>query len=344
MQKLNLTQLLQQAPRDKSVLRAAVHVQLSSVTKEITQGGKPYLSVEIADSGQKQKVKFWNDSQAFRVISAEADMMREAAMELDASFSVSQYGLDANTPSLRTLDAAEEAALFAGDAEFQKLNDANWNFVVSVVQAMKVEPIELVASALLAAHGEEFRRAAAAFGNHHARRGGLLEHTSQMLRCAQALAPLYAEVTPDLLYAGILFHDLGKIVESDYPERGFAAEHVLAGELMGHIAIGAQMIRNFWREIHGEGEKALLMHLTHLILSHHGQLEWGSPVEPKTPEAVLLHQIDMIDSRIEMMRGAYATGADMGNGLVEARRPMRRYVALPWGGVPTLGEDGKVTQ
>ena len=208
---------------------------------------------------------------------------------------------------------------------------------------MTVFPIRAVIDLLFFRHHEAFRRAAAAFGNHHARRGGLLEHTSQMLRCAVALAPLYPEVTPDLLYAGVILHDFGKIVETDYPERGFEAQHRCAGELLGHIAIELQMIQRAWEEMHGMQYQTLLTHLLHLILSHHGQNEWGSPVEPKTPEAVLLHQIDMIDSRIEMLRGMVQAGEEKG-GLVKAKWPMKGYVALPFSALKNEAAEGEVAK
>jgi 3'-5' exoribonuclease len=184
---------------------------------------------------------------------------------------------------------------------------------------MRSSSFEPVVQEILTANETDFRRAAAAFGNHHARRGGLLEHTAQMLRCAVALAPLYPNVHASLLYAGVILHDIGKIRETNYPAQGFVAEHTIPGELLGHIADGVAQVVAAWSKVWGDSGIVMRDHLLHLVLSHHGQNEWGSPVTPKTPEAILLHQIDMIDSRMEMYRQAFDTTPESSD-LAETRR------------------------
>ena len=187
-------------------------------------------------------------------------------------------------------------------------------------------------------YSEKWRRAAAARKNHHARRGGLIDHTAQMWRVARALAPLYPEVDGDLLGAGVLFHDIGKLWETDTGEKGFGSVPSRRGEMIGHISLGIEVANALWRE--GEATEGktwaelkpaseeLRDHLLHLIASHHGTKEFGSPVAPKTPEAFLLHHIDNIDAKMEMLRLSYARGKGEGVGLVEAHRPLEG--PLPW--------------
>jgi 3'-5' exoribonuclease len=141
-----------------------------------------------------------------------------------------------------------------------------------------------------------------------------------MMEAALALCGVYRELNRDLLIAGVLFHDIGKLWETCPPERGFGIEPELRGELLGHLSIGIEVINALWRELPKEGWEAhtppseeVRLHLLHLVAAHHGQLEFGSPVLPKTPEAILLHFIDNIDARLEMFSAAYQS-ASLGEG------------------------------
>lgn len=138
-----------------------------------------------------------------------------------------------------------------------------------------------------------FAAAPAARSMHHAYIGGLLEHTLSMAAIARHLAGHYPHVNADLLLCGTLLHDMGKAFEYAL-EEGFARSD--DGLLVGHIVRGIVVIE---QAAAGLGfPEAELRQLIHLIASHHGTNEWGSPVVPKTLEAVLLHQIDLLDSRI----------------------------------------------
>ncbi len=140
-----------------------------------------------------------------------------------------------------------------------------------------------------------FANAPAARAMHHAYIGGLLEHTLSMAALAEMLTEHYPYVNKDLLMAGILLHDMGKVIEYTTEE---AFEFSEDGRLVGHIIRGIVMVEQAAAEI-GNFSQADLRHLIHLIGSHHGTQEWGSPVVPKTLEAVLLHQIDLLDSRVQ---------------------------------------------
>ena len=139
-----------------------------------------------------------------------------------------------------------------------------------------------------------FADAPAARIMHHAYIGGLLEHTLSMASLANMLSSHYPNVNKDLLLSGTLLHDMGKTVEYSIDGSfGFSED----GRLVGHIVRAVIMIEQAAVEIDFPQEE--LRQLVHLILSHHGTLEWGSPVKPKTIEAVLLHQIDLLDSRVQ---------------------------------------------
>lgn len=139
--------------------------------------------------------------------------------------------------------------------------------------------------------------APAAKGIHHAYRGGLADHILSVMRLAHRMADHYPMVDRDLLVAGALLHDILKVKEI-VPGRGGGFEYSDEGRLVGHLVMTAQKIREKAARISGFPE-SLEHHITHLVLAHHGQLEWGSPKVPMTLEALLVHQIDTIDSRVQ---------------------------------------------
>lgn len=137
---------------------------------------------------------------------------------------------------------------------------------------------------------------------HHAYVGGLLEHTVTMMDIADRLVPFYPGVDRDLLLVGVLLHDAGKTRELTYQRAfGYSDE----GQLVGHIAIGVEMLTETAAkvpELLGEPvPRDIMVRLKHMILSHHGTLEYGSPKVPMTPEAMLLHEIDSMDTRMHMV-------------------------------------------
>lgn len=140
-----------------------------------------------------------------------------------------------------------------------------------------------------------FANAPAARILHHAYVGGLLEHTLSMAAVARYLIQHYPYVNKDLLLSGVLLHDAGKAIEY---ETGTSFNFSDDGRLVGHIVRAITMIEQAAADLGGFPEEDLRQ-LVHLIASHHGTLEWGSPVVPKTLEAILLHQIDLLDSRIQ---------------------------------------------
>ena len=140
----------------------------------------------------------------------------------------------------------------------------------------------------------------AATRNHHEYASGLLYHTTSMLRVAEALSKIYS-VNTSFLYAGIIMHDIGKTLELSGP---ILPKYTMAGKLLGHISIINAEIAKVCEQLGVNGETSVL--LQHMILSHHGQYDFGSPVLPMTKEAELLHFIDNIDSRMNAIDKALA--------------------------------------
>jgi 3'-5' exoribonuclease len=170
---------------------------------------------------------------------------------------------------------------------------------------------------------EKFQRAPAAMSYHHAFLGGLLEHVLSLVQLGDQVCDHYEFLRRDLLLAGLVLHDLGKIEELSF-SRGF--RYSTRGQLLGHISIGLEMVQEKMRQIPGFPAE-LKAQIEHMILSHHGQAEFGSPKEPMFPEALLVHFLDQIDSKLEAMRVQYATDQDR-PGDWTARNPALRKELL----------------
>lgn len=142
---------------------------------------------------------------------------------------------------------------------------------------------------------ERFTKAAAGKRWHHAYQGGLVQHCYEMTRVAEVMCELFPNIDRDLLLAGILIHDVGKLEELRHD---LFVDYTTAGKLVGHLQLGCIMVDQKIQQIEGFPE-SLKLQLFHLILSHHGEHQFGSPVVPKTVEAVVLYLIDNLDAQAD---------------------------------------------
>jgi len=175
--------------------------------------------------------------------------------------------------------------------------DEMWAELGARVAAVSDPHIRHLLESIVARHGDRLRVWPAARVVHHAYRGGLLEHVLQMMTVLDALAGIY-DARKDLLMAGALLHDIGKLEELSY---GVSTDYSVEGNLVGHISIGLGMVRDAIRESPAFPDE-LRVEIEHLILSHHGARELGSPVEPMTVEAFLLARADDLDATIHQVR------------------------------------------
>ena len=154
---------------------------------------------------------------------------------------------------------------------------------------------------LLHRHEDAFKRIPAAKSVHHGFLNGLLMHTGNMMKIADFLAGLYTDtVDRSLLLAGTFAHDLQKETEFVFSELGMVIDYSMKGQLLGHLVMGAEEVAEISKELDIDGAKAVL--LQHMVLSHHGEPEFGAAVKPMCAESELLSYIDMIDSRMEIYR------------------------------------------
>lgn len=191
-----------------------------------------------------------------------------------------------------------------------KLNiDETKEFINNIIDNIQNENYKKIINKLLV---NEFYIHGAAKNNHHNKNGGLLEHTYQMLSSAYNLLSndntnLYKNINRDLLYTGIILHDIGKIEELKSNKYGIIESYSTQGELLGHIIIGIQKITQTCNELNINIFDNDIVLLNHLILSHHGKPEWGSIRYPMTPEAQILYQMDYNSTYMDMFNNVLDT-------------------------------------
>lgn len=180
--------------------------------------------------------------------------------------------------------------------------DEMWAELQDHLRGVKNDHIRVLLNRVIADHGEQLRVWPAAQVIHHAYRGGMLEHITKMAEIGRFVSNAYG-ADWDLVFAGIVLHDIGKLQELAY--EGGAGNYTRDGNLVGHIALGIVMVREAINGISGFPDD-LRAQIEHLIASHHGTREHGSPVEPKTIEAFILASIDELDSKLNQVRRALA--------------------------------------
>ena len=162
------------------------------------------------------------------------------------------------------------------------------------------EDLKKLTRGMLNLAGDRLRWFPAAQRMHHAERSGLLHHTTDMLRLADAMLNIYPWLNRDLLKAGVIIHDLGKIDEMKSDQTGNVTDYTRDGQLLGHLVRGITNLNKVAEETGVTGECLIL--LEHMLLSHHGESEFGSPKPPMFPEAEALHWIDIMDARMNTMK------------------------------------------
>lgn len=169
------------------------------------------------------------------------------------------------------------------------------------IDRMKAPELQAILREMIRMCGDKLMYYPAAQRVHHAERSGLLHHTLSVLRAAESVLPLYPFLDGDLLRAGAIAHDLSKTMEFLSDEAGNVSDYSMEGQLLGHLVHGVTQVKEAARRAHVEGEYVLL--LCHMVISHHGEPEYGSPRPPMFPEAEMLHLLDDMDAKMNEMEG-----------------------------------------
>lgn len=268
---------------------------LRNVFNKTASSGKPFLSATLADASAMVEAKAWDypgplgPADEGKVVKVQGVMQE---FKNAPQIRIDKIRLAAPQDRYDLADLVPTAPMDL---------DAAYRRVESLVDSMEDPAYKAVCLELLRRHGPAFQRFPAAKSVHHGFVGGLLMHTAYMLEIAEFLAGLYRDVVQrDLLLAGTLLHDIAKLEEFTTSQLGLVTEYSTKGQLLGHLVMGAQEVAEVSGELHIPEEKSVL--LQHLLLSHHGQPEFGAAVVPMCAEAELLSYIDIIDSRMEIYR------------------------------------------
>ncbi len=336
MNHLTISALKQQTSAEP--LYATFDVQLERKSERETKTGKPYYEIILVDGTGDMKLKVWDNRPQFEALQTISD---GSLLRLSGEWTQNQYGIDSSKWDIRLLNEDEKADFLAGDPETRARQDKDWADILAMTGSIADPRLREVCELLISKYASKFRRSAAARRNHHARRGGLVEHVAQMMRSAQALCTVYTDLNRDLITAGVLFHDCGKMWENNYPEVGFSQPYNIHGEMLGHIPLGIETLNKLWRDMMAKqadnstwqeltpSSEDVHIHLLHLIASHHGTHEWGSPTLPRTPEAMTLHYVDNLDAKYEMMRMGYANSPELAEGIQERQFPLPSNLVKP---------------
>jgi 3'-5' exoribonuclease len=288
--------------------------------RKTARNGNAYLDLEFQDSTGTIKAKLWDCDSTD--LSFEADDVVRVA----ASVELYQGNLQL---SLRKIAKSRDADIDLADYLPHGTQDPGKLFE-GLLKRIKQMPQGPLQALLLRIFNDpdiarKYKQAPAAMSYHHAFIGGLIEHVSSLVGLGDRVCDHYPVLNRDLILAGLLLHDLGKIEELNFT-RGFSYSR--RGNLIGHISMGVEMVRDKVREI-PDFPPDLWDRLQHIILSHHGKLEFGSPKEPMFMEALAVNYLDDLDSKLQAMREQYEADKDRPGDFTARNRPLGRELLKP---------------
>ncbi|MCD8906043.1 3'-5' exoribonuclease YhaM [Staphylococcus chromogenes] len=264
-------------------------------TQGVTAQGKDYMTLHLQDKSGEIEAKVWTvtkeDMATLKpelIIHVKGDVINYRGRK---QMKVNQFRVATEADGLKTQDFIDGAPMSVDEIKSQMQS-----FIFEIENAS----LQRITRHLLQKYDEAFFTFPAASSHHHNFVSGLSYHVLTMLQIAKGLCEIYPNLNKSLLYSGIILHDVGKVRELSGP---IATSYTLEGNLLGHISIASEEVAEAARELGIQGEEVLL--LRHLILSHHGKLEYGSPKLPHVKEAEILHFIDNIDARMNMFDKAF---------------------------------------
>ncbi|UCH95409.1 MAG: HD domain-containing protein [Candidatus Aminicenantes bacterium] len=280
------------------------YFKVFGISKRARKDGSPFLSLEVMDKTGKMPAKIWDNAERYFNILREGEIYKINGYvnEYMNQKEVKVDGLRAISPSDKDVDKndfVEEAAFDTGKLFREMIDTLKSNISSSYL----LQLVDLFSRE----YEEKFKSHYGAQKVHHAYIGGLLQHTRSMMRLAIFCADHYS-LDKELLLMGVLFHDVGKMFEFSVAP---TVETTFEGGLLGHLIIGNNMFLELKNKIPGFPEE-LSVKVQHLIISHHGEKEFGSPEVPKIPEAFVLHILDLLDSKLKIFEETVSSSETKG--------------------------------
>ncbi|MBP0726887.1 3'-5' exoribonuclease YhaM [Bacillus sp. RG28] len=265
---------------------------VKSVTKGVASNQKSFLTITLQDQSGEIDAKIWD------VTAEQEEIYKEGAVvKVEGELHDYRGRLQLKLKQIRIVTENDEVNFDDFFARAPLSKEELFESITKYINNMKNEKIRKLTDFLVSKHQKEYLEYPAATKNHHEFVSGLAYHVHCMLRLGESIANLYPSINKDVLYAGIILHDLGKVTELSGP---VSTKYTVEGNLLGHISLIAIEIGNAAIELGIEGEEEVTV-LQHLVLSHHGKYEYGSPKLPLIKEAEILHYIDNIDAKMNML-------------------------------------------
>lgn len=270
---------------------------IKSLDKKTTTKGDAYLDITLADSEGEINAKLWRYTPEQHGDYAVNELVKIRGI-------ISEYnGADQlKIEKIRHVVAEDnvnpadfvKTAAYSGEQMYTEL--------LNIALSFKDEELKKIVTEILKDNKSAWLYWPAAFKLHHAVRSGLLLHTLTIVRLAEAVCNIYTFVDRELLISGAILHDIAKIAEYNVAETGIATGYTNEGNLLGHLTMGAITIADYAKRLNISDKTAML--LEHMLISHHGEPEFGAAVRPMFIEAELLSELDLMDSRVYEMREA----------------------------------------
>ena len=266
-------------------------VLLKTVEKKTSAKGGFYLDATIADKSGEMNAKLWDYSEAVHGV-YEAGNLVKLRGTVSEYRGVNQFRID----RIR-LVLPEDGVDINDFVPSTGFNEADmWNELYNIADAFADADLKAIVTTILKDKKEQMLYWPAAFKMHHAVKGGLLCHTLSIVRHAEAVCRVYTFADRELLLAGVILHDIGKIEEFELNSTGRVANYSSKGNLVGHLVSGAVTVEKTAEKLGITSDVPML--LSHMLISHHGDPEFGAAVLPQFLEAELLSQLDMMDATV----------------------------------------------
>lgn len=292
---------------------------IKSLDKKTSSKGDTYLDMTLSDADGEINAKLWRYSAELHGEYTINELVKIRGI-------VSQYQGADQLKIEKIRHVTPEDGVNAGD--FVKSADYSgeqmFKELYSIAEGFNDEDLRKIVTAILDDNRLSLLYWPAAFKLHHAMRGGLLFHTLSIVRLAEGVCKVYPFVDRELLLSGAILHDIAKLSEFKVADTGVATGYSAEGNLLGHLAMGAMVIDKYAEKLNINKKTAML--LEHMVLSHHGEPEFGAAVRPMFIEAELLSELDLMDSRVyEMHEAVSAAPADDFSGKIWAMDNRKLY-------------------
>jgi len=256
-----------------------------------------YLDVNLTDSTGEINAKLWE-------VSPELETLFSENMLVKVRGTVNEYRgkLQLKIDRIRTINDSDDINIEEFVPTAPHKSEDMYEIVLDYICKIENKDLRNITEKIIDNCGDKLFHYPAAKSNHHAVKGGLLYHITTMLKAGEKLLEIYTHLNKDLLYAGVILHDIAKIYEMSASNLGIVSQYTIEGQLLGHIILGINLVEKAGVEVNADKEVVML--LQHMILTHHYEPEYGSPKKPMIPEAELLHHLDIIDARMYDMNKA----------------------------------------